>query len=1530
MLASAVEIPYEQTADGISQQKRLIEHVRTLYRRHDLTALLPLGVVEPLALPGESYKLALTPSLLAHVFKRKQAGQPDKDLLPNAAPLLEGKGDDQGGYIAMDGNWWIPSGRAFFDPGANAANPALTAALELNTARQHFYLPRKVADPFGHSTEVDYAGHDLLVARTSDALGNTVTAANDYRVLQPRLVTDPNRNRTAAAFDALGMVVATAVMGKESENLGDLLEDFEADPPLANLQAFVADPQAQAASLLGKATTRIVYDLERYQRAGQPPFAATLARETHFHDPGGAQTKIQISFSYSDGFGREIQKKIQAEAGDAPQCQAPVPLPTGDIRPGDLVRDAQGELVQANTPRRWVGSGRTVFNNKGKPVRQYEPFFSATHLYEPEREMTDTGVSPVLFYDPVERVVATLHPNHTYEKVVFDPWQQTTYDVNDTVAASGTQTGDPRTDPDITGYVREYFKTQPATWQTWHTQRSNGQLGAEEQAAATRTTAHADTPTVAHFDTLGRTFLTLAHNGFKPDGTPIQFPTRVELDIEGNQRAVIDAKDRIVMRYDYDLLGNRIHQASMDASERWMLNDAAGNPIRAWDSRRFLRRMTYDTLRRPISLYVTEDGTERLVERTVYGESLGDDAKTITLNLRTRVYQQYDLAGIVTNVAVNPNTGKEQAYDFKGNLLVSKRDLLPTYKQAVDWLQNPTANDGSFTSRTTYDALNRPLTATSPDGSVYRPTFNEANLLDKVDVNLRGAAAATPFVTNINYNAKGQRTRIDYATKDGKLISTSYTYDRETFRLTHLYTRRGVDPVTRQGVTFTDDCDNPQPPPPTIAPPEELSEGKSCGLQNLHYTYDPAGNITHIRDDAQQTIYFRNQRVEPSAEYTYDAIYRLIEATGREHLGQAGGVPIPHSHDDARRTGIWNPGPGNGFHPGDGNAMGRYCEKYIYDAVGNIMEMSHHRSCPDIPSWTRTYDYSETSLLENGTGGTLLKRSNRLSSTTVGSNNPLVERYVYDTHGNMTRMPHLGGAHPDPNMHWDFRDQLSQADLGGGGTAYYVYDAAGQRVRKVWEKSAYLIEERIYLGGFEIFRRRNGAGALWLERETLHIMDDKQRIALIETRTFDMAGNDPAPQQLTRYQFGNHLGSASLELDDQAQIISYEEYTPYGSTSYQAVRSQTETPKRYRYTGKERDEEIGLYYHGVRYYAPWLGRWMTYDPIGVNDGLNPYAYVRNNPTLFSDPNGTDSRRHDAEEDKSRIHTIHHVSHITHEVHLAAEGVEFTSHQISQASKYAKEYTQARELLKAHSEMSYKLKKMRRKIKALENLINKSGRASAVGKLERARKAFEVAKKAFESERGLLRAANEFVKAHRAVMGSSLLSKAKATFNLGKAARVLQSALESSRIGRGLLATGRVVSSKAFGGAVIAVGALVEAVGGYLESPAQTTTGKITNAVLAGGGGALVMANPWVAGADLIAPKGYKLSEVYRGTASSLTSIGEGFVTGDTSAMEEFHTRSKAGEYGKATKAASEAGDFWAEKGIVGGLREFGRELWSLF
>ena len=203
---------------------------------------------------------------------------------------------------------------------------------------------------------------------------------------------------------------------------------------------------------------------------------------------------------------------------------------------------------------------------------------------------------------------------------------------------------------------------------------------------------------------------------------------------------------------------NRIHQGSMEAGERWTLLDIAGNPIRTWDSRQHTQRMTYDALRRPTGQYVTENGDERLAVRTVYGETQGEVA-----NHRTQVYQIFDSAGIATNVA----------YDFKGNLLESRRDLLPDYRQAVDWSQQPAANDSSYRSSTRYDALNRPISSTSPDGSIYRATFNEANLLDRVEVNLRGEATATTFVSNIDYDAKGQRQRIVY----GNGAQTTSRYD---------------------------------------------------------------------------------------------------------------------------------------------------------------------------------------------------------------------------------------------------------------------------------------------------------------------------------------------------------------------------------------------------------------------------------------------------------------------------------------------------------------------------------------------------------------------------------------------------------------------------------------------------------------------------------------------------------------------------------------------------------------------------------
>ena len=1270
--------------------RRPIEHLRTRYRPDDCgasygdaDALLPLKSLEPLALPGESYKLAFTPGLLDQVFQRPRDGQPDQALLPPVAraAILGGQAGDQGAYVDLDGNghWWLPSGRSFY-----SADPTDSAAAELAQAQSHCFLPRRYRDPFGHGAVVDFDAHDLLMVETRDALGNRVTVdANDYRVLQPRLVSDPNRNQTEVAFDTLGMVVGTAVMGKPTDNprQGDRLDNlFSAEPPQALLDAFIDEPReaspdptvstaTQAAhDLLASASTRIVYDLTRYMRLGEPPFAATIARETHVSDLGqGAKSKLQISFSYSDGFGREIQKKIQAEPG---------PLD---------VNDSASPVVT-----RWVGSGWTIFNNKGKPVRQYEPFFSKRQrpdgsFYSDHRFEfgVQVGVSPVLFYDPAERVIATLHPNHSWEKVDFDPWQQATHDVNDTVLLP-VRADNPLRDAD----VADYFGRLPDVdfLPTWHELRTLPALAAafadrypnaedrqNEAKAAERAAAHADTPTTAYFDALGRPFLTVARNRVICEDHPLhnkpdeEFRTRVELDIEGNQRKVYDERklpdadnlplgalqQRIVMQYAYDMLGNRIHQQSQEAGARWMLNDVAGKPIRAWDSRGHDFTTKYDALRRPIEQYVRGNFSDAdplkpnsdprtlnppneaglLVDKIEYGEpplnpTHEQETEAQRLNLRTRIVRHFDSAGIATNARLDAAGNPTEAYDFKGNLLLSTRQLVSDYKAIPDWSRNPRPelDAETFEGRTRYDALNRPAQSIAPHSSlgrgkfsVIQPVFNEANLLERVHVWLERAAepgklldpdveAASPVgVTNVDYDARGQRLRIDY----GNGASTFYTYDPLTFRLTQLLTKRKPADFPR---------DDPQPADPNWP-------GKQ--VQNLHYTYDLAGNITHIHDDAQQAVYFKNQRVEPSNDYVYDALYRLIQAQGREHLGQ-GGAPVPHSYNDAGCVGILSANPPGRFAPNDQSAMGRYTERYVYDAVGNFLLMQHARDDAAVPGWTRSYAYAQASLIEQG------KQSNRLSRTTVGNAAP--EPYRHDAHGNMLGMPQL------QVMQWDYQDQLqltqrqkvNDEDADGimrrGERTWYVYDASGQRVRKLTERAntganlGGIKDERIYLGGFEIFRSYQGpanARTLKLERETLHVMDDKQRIALVEMRT--LGDEQGVAQRLIRYQFGNHLGSSSLELDEQAQIISYEEYAPYGSSTYQAVRSQTETAKRYRHTAKERDEDSGLYYHGARYYTAWLGRWTNCDPAGLLDGMNLYKAWRCSSVRYADPSGTMSK-----------------------------------------------------------------------------------------------------------------------------------------------------------------------------------------------------------------------------------------------------------------------------------------------------------------
>ena len=1040
--AGATVLAYQSQPTAGNKEKRLIEQLRTLFTKNDLSGPADLGVIESLALPWQAFKLSLTPDLRTYIYGDKLSD----DLLMNA-----------GKYVHFnDGNYWIGSGTQLLDPA-------------------HFYQVTEVTDPFGFKTAISYdAAYRFFVQQTTDALGskNSIVGFN-FRTLSPYLIEDINDNRSGLRTDELGMVISSFTMGKPGENKGDLL-----------------DASSVEVSANDQPTAIMEYNLSNYIDTGKPNFTRTTLRETHYFDSlsTGQAVIWQTSYTYVCGGGRPVMIKAQADPGLA------------------LQENADGTVVEVDTTPalRWVGNGRTVLNNKGKAVKQYEPYYSASPEFEDASQLVERGVTPIITYDPVGREIRRDLPDGTFIRVEFDSWMQRTFDQNDTVQDSQ--------------WYKDRIKAPVP-----------GIATPAEIAAANKALIHANTPAVIYLDSLGRTIVSIADNG--SSGRP---KTRTLLDIEGNPLSITDARGNLVMQYKYDMLGAQLYHAGMDGGERWLFNDVMGKPLRFWDSRGHLLRNEYDTLHRPVKSFVSTDGAAEInTVRTTYGEGLANDKQ---LNLRGRAYQHFDAAGIATN----------PEYDFKGNPPGSSRQLCTDYKSSIDWNTAPAMDPTVFTSSAVFDALNRPIMLTLPDRTIITPGFNAANLLNTIAVQIRGVGEKTNFVKGIGYDAKAQRQSIAY----GNNTLTRYQYETRTFRLKELST------TGKNGTDL---------------------------LQKLQYTYDPVGNIISIQDLAQQTLFFNNAVVDPSTEYTYDAIYQLITASGREHIGQN---QTPSEHDEHRT---------NLPAPGDGSAMRSYTQNYQYDAVGNILQMIH---AAGTGSWTRIYNY-ETA-------------NNRLKNSTV---NTTTEAYTYDAHGNMQTMDSL------PALTWDHKDQLQIVDLGGGGMAYYVYDGTGQRIRKVIERQGGIKEDRIYLGAFERYQKTSG-GNIQEETETVHVSDDNRRVALVETKT--IKAGIPSSDQLIRYQYSNHLSSSSLELDEQGAILSYEEYHPFGTTSYQAVSAAISAAiKRFRYTGMERDDETGLEYHSARYYLPWLGRWLSADPKGMEAGNNFYAYTSNNPVLFTDISGLD-------------------------------------------------------------------------------------------------------------------------------------------------------------------------------------------------------------------------------------------------------------------------------------------------------------------
>ncbi|MCT8342853.1 virulence protein [Photorhabdus kleinii] len=320
-------------------------------------------------------------------------------------------------------------------------------------------------------TTLTWDTHRCVIIQTQDAAGLTTQARYDYRFLTPVQLIDINDNQHIVTLDALGRVTTSRFWGTEAgQTTGYSNQPFtppdsvdkalaltgvlpiaqclvyavDSWMPLLSLSQLSQSPeeaealwaQLRAAHMVtedGKVcalggkrgivhqnlTIQLISLLASIPRL--PPHVLGITTDRYDNDP---QQQHQQTVSFSDGFGRLLQSSVRHEPGDAWQRK----------EDGGLVVDANGVLVSAATDTRWAVSGRTEYDDKGQPVRTYQPYFLNDWRYVSDDSARDDLFADTHLYDPLGREYKVITAKKYLREKLYTPWFIVSEDENDTAS----------------------------------------------------------------------------------------------------------------------------------------------------------------------------------------------------------------------------------------------------------------------------------------------------------------------------------------------------------------------------------------------------------------------------------------------------------------------------------------------------------------------------------------------------------------------------------------------------------------------------------------------------------------------------------------------------------------------------------------------------------------------------------------------------------------------------------------------------------------------------------------------------------------------------------------------------------------------------------------------------------------------------------------------------------------------------------------------------------------------------------------
>ena len=503
------------------------------------------------------------------------------------------------------------------------------------------------------------------------------------------------------------------------------------------------------------------------------------------------------------------------------------------------------------------------------------------------------------------------------------------------------------------------------------------------------------------------------------------------------------------------------------------------------------------------------------------------------------------------------------------------------------------------------DYLGRMQYIVYPDGEKITYGYDEGGQVTKVTgVNY---GKTFDYVIDIGYDEYGQRVYIEY----GNGVKTNYTYDPTRRWLSNIKTHNAFN------VQF----------------------------QNIDYKFDLVGNVLSYTNNCLTGL---NGNYSTTQSYSYDDLYQLIRVDGET---------------------IYNP-----YQSYEPEYISNYTQEFTFDTLGlgnmttktSTEKVSPHKTIGDDLNYNFVYNYDKNyahRLVNVGNryykydsnGNIILEQEGAFEE-----NEEVVYRKVTEETEDVYSTDYgwglfkgkesysNGGTRYKRTYTWNEKNQLISSVDANYSTAY-VYGQDGQRSNKYTANS-----ETLYFN------------KMWtLHTDTGNAVKGGQyakNIYLGETRIVTKlnSGIDPKYQEEYYKQYfyhSDHLGSASLISDYKGEEYQRIEYTPYGETWVEKTNNTNTEFLPYKFTGKEQDEETGLYYYGARYLDPKYSLWISTDPaLGdyipqapVNDeakknnqnlpgmggvfnhiNSNLYHYAGNNPVKYTDPDGNDIEDVDSE------------------------------------------------------------------------------------------------------------------------------------------------------------------------------------------------------------------------------------------------------------------------------------------------------------